>query len=198
MRMSSKNKQADSKSNGYLPSLLTQYHESIVPALQKQFNYDNVMQVPKLHKIVVNMGVGKAVEDTKNIDFAAADMATITGQKPRINKARKSISNFKLREGMPIGCMVTLRSWRMFEFLERFINIAVPRMRDFRGLPDKAFDGRGNYTVGIREQIIFPEVDYDKIDKIRGMNITFVTDAKTDEEAYALLAAFGMPFLKRS
>lgn len=196
--MSSKKKQPDSELNGYIPNLLTEYHKSIIPTLQKQFNYDNVMQVPKLHKIVVNMGVGKAVEDSKNIDFAVTDLATITGQKPRINKAKKSISNFKLREGMPIGCMVTLRSWRMFEFLERFINIAVPRMRDFRGLPDKAFDGRGNYTIGIREQIIFPEIDYDKVDKIRGMNITFVTDAKTDEEAYALLAAFGVPFRKRN
>ncbi|MFQ5628036.1 MAG: 50S ribosomal protein L5 [bacterium] len=181
-----------------MPNLFTFYKESVVSALQKQFQYGNAMQVPQLHKIIVNIGVGNAVEDAKNIDFASTDLAKITGQKPRINKAKKSISNFKLREGMPIGCSVTLRRWRMFEFLERFINIAVPRMRDFRGLPDKAFDGRGNYTIGIREQIIFPEIDYDKVDKIRGMNITFVTDAKTDEEAYALLSAFGMPFRKRS
>lgn len=196
--MSANKKQAQKEMNGYVPNLLTFYKESVVPALQKQFQYGNAMQVPRLHKIIVNIGVGNAVEDAKNIDFASTDLATITGQKPRINKAKKSISNFKLREGIPIGCSVTLRRWRMFEFLERFINIAVPRMRDFRGLPDKAFDGRGNYTVGIREQIIFPEIDYDKVDKIRGMNITFVTDAKTDEEAHALLSAFGMPFRKRS
>lgn len=196
--MSAKKKQPEEKSNGYVPNLLVSYRESVVPALQKQFQYDNIMQVPRLSKIVVNMGVGNAVEDTKNIDFAAADIATITGQKPRINKAKKSISNFKLREGMPIGCSVTLRRWRMYEFLDRFISIAVPRIRDFRGLPDKAFDGRGNYTVGMREQIVFPEIDYDKVDKIRGMNITFVTNAKTDEEAYALLSAFGMPFRKRN
>jgi large subunit ribosomal protein L5 len=197
--MASKKKQSQPQpeTNGYIPSLVDNYRESVVPALQKQFKYDNIMQVPRLSKIIVNMGVGSAVEDAKNIDFAVADLATITGQKARVTRARKSISNFKLREGMPIGCMVTLRGWRMFEFLERFINIAVPRMRDFRGLPDKAFDGRGNYTLGIREQIIFPEVDYDKVDKIRGMNITFVTSAKTDEEAYALLGAFGMPFVKR-
>ena len=170
----------------------------MIAELQKQFQYKNIMEVPRLNKIVVNVGVGEAVEDSKNIDFAVNDLATIAGQKPRINRAKKSISNFKLREGMPIGCSVTLRKWRMYEFLERFINIAVPRIRDFRGLTDKAFDGRGNYTIGIKEQIIFPEIDYDKVDKVRGMNITFVTDAKTDEEAYALLAALGMPFRKRN
>lgn len=195
--MAGKTKKEKPATNDYMPNLLTLYRETIVPTLMKQFGYKNIMQVPRLSKIVVNMGVGRAVEDAKNLDFAVADMAYITGQKPRINRAKKSISNFKLRQGMPIGCSVTLRRWRMYEFMERFINIAVPRIRDFRGLPDKAFDGRGNYSIGIREQIIFPEIDYDKVDKIRGMNITFVTTAKTDEEAYALLSAFGVPFRKR-
>lgn len=184
--------------NGYAPRLLNLYREQISQTLAKQFNYKNIMQVPRLEKIVLNMGVGNAVEDTKNLEFALADMTVIAGQKPKVTRASKSISNFKLREGMPIGCAVTLRGWRMYEFLDRFINVAVPRIRDFRGLSDRAFDGRGNYNVGIREQIIFPEINYDKVDKIRGMNITFVTTAKTDEEAYALLAAFGMPFRKRS
>lgn len=197
--MSSKKKQSESsQTSGYLPTLQTHYRDKVIAELQKQFQYKNIMEVPRLNKIVVNVGVGEAVEDSKNIDFAVNDLATIAGQKPRINRAKKSISNFKLREGMPIGCSVTLRKWRMYEFLERFINIAVPRIRDFRGLTDKAFDGRGNYTIGIKEQIIFPEIDYDKVDKVRGMNITFVTDAKTDEEAYALLAALGMPFRKRN
>ncbi|MCA9740017.1 MAG: 50S ribosomal protein L5 [Deferribacteres bacterium] len=197
--MSSKKKQSESsQTSGYLPALQTHYRDKVIAELQKQFQYKNIMEVPRLNKIVVNVGVGEAVEDSKNIDFAVNDLATIAGQKPRINRAKKSISNFKLREGMPIGCSVTLRKWRMYEFLERFINIAVPRIRDFRGLTDKAFDGRGNYTIGIKEQIIFPEIDYDKVDKVRGMNITFVTDAKTDEEAYALLAALGMPFRKRN
>ncbi|RME00419.1 MAG: 50S ribosomal protein L5 [Calditrichaeota bacterium] len=183
--------------NGYEPRLIRHYFDHVVPALQKQFNYKNVMQVPRLVKIVINMGVGNAVEDTKNLDNAMADLARISGQKPKVTRAKKSISNFKLRQGMAIGCAVTLRRWRMYEFLDRYISIAVPRIRDFRGLPDRAFDGRGNYSVGVREQIIFPEIDYDKVDRIRGMNITFVTTAKTDEEAYALLAAFGMPFRKR-
>ncbi len=183
--------------NGYVPRLLVHYKEHVVPALMKQFNYRNIMEVPRLEKIVINMGVGSAVEDSKNLENAMADLMLISGQKPKITKAKKSISNFKLRQGMPIGCMVTLRGWRMYEFLDRYISIAVPRIRDFRGLSDRSFDGRGNYSVGVREQIIFPEIDYDKVDRIRGMNITFVTTAKTDEEAYALLAAFGMPFRKR-
>jgi large subunit ribosomal protein L5 len=153
--------------------------------------------VPRLDRIVVNMGVGDAVEDQKHIDHAIEDLQIITGQKPSIRRAKKSISNFKLRQGMPIGCMVTLRRWRMYEFLDRFISLAVPRIRDFRGLPDNSFDGRGNYTIGLKEQIIFPEINYDKVSKIRGMNITFVTTANTDEECYELLAAFGMPFRKR-
>ncbi|MDQ7054020.1 MAG: 50S ribosomal protein L5 [candidate division KSB1 bacterium] len=193
----SKSKSQIVEKNGYVPRLLVHYKENVVPALMKQFNYKNIMQVPRLEKIVLNMGVGNAVEDSKNLENAMADMAIISGQKPKVTRAKKSISNFKLRQGMAIGCAVTLRGWRMYEFLERYISIAVPRIRDFRGLPDKAFDGRGNYSVGVREQIIFPEIDYDKVDRIRGMNITFVTTAKSDEEAYALLAAFGMPFRKR-
>jgi len=181
----------------YVPRPLLKYRQEIVAALQKRFNYKNVLQVPKLEKIVLNMGVGDAVEDQKYLDSAMADMGTIAGQKPAVTRAKKSISNFKLRQHMAIGCMVTLRGWRMYEFLDRFISIAVPRIRDFRGLSDKAFDGRGNYSIGIREQIIFPEIDYDKVAKITGMNITFVTTAPTDEEAYELLVAFGMPFQRR-
>ena len=180
---------------GYIPNMQTYYKSTVFPALMKQFNYSNTMMVPRLSKIVINMGVGEAVEDRKNLDNAMADLITVSGQKPQITKAKKSISNFKLREGMPIGCRTTLRRVRMWEFLERFISVAVPRIRDFRGLPAK-LDGRGNYSVGIKEQIIFPEIDYDKVDKIRGLNVTFVTTAKTDEEASALLAGFGMPFKK--
>lgn len=180
---------------GYVPNMQTYYKTTVFPALMKQFNYSNSMMVPRLSKIVINMGVGSAVEDRKNLDNAIADLVTISGQKPQITKAKKSISNFKLREGMPIGCRTTLRRTRMWEFLERFISVSVPRIRDFRGLSAK-LDGRGNYSVGIKEQIIFPEIDYDKVDKIRGLNVTFVTTAKTDEEASALLAGFGMPFKK--
>jgi large subunit ribosomal protein L5 len=183
---------------GYKPRMLGRYRDEIVPALLKRFNYKSVMQVPRLDRIVVNMGVGDAVEDQKHIDHAMEDMQIITGQKPAIRKAKKSISNFKLRQGMPIGCMVTLRRWKMYEFLDRFIGLAVPRIRDFRGLPDNSFDGRGNYTLGLKEQIMFPEINYDKVAKIRGMNITFVTTANTDEECYELLSALGMPFRKRS
>ncbi len=181
----------------YIPRPLKIYREEATPALMKRFAYANKMQVPRLAKIVLNMGVGDAVDDQKFLDAAAVDMQTITGQKPMVTRAKKSISNFKLREKMPIGCMVTLRGFRMYEFLDRFISIAVPRIRDFRGLSDKAFDGRGNYSISIREQIIFPEINYDKILKMRGMNITFVTTARSDEEAYELLASFGMPFRKR-
>lgn len=181
----------------YLPQLFTMYRNEIVPGLIKRFNYGNKMQVPRLAKIIINMGVGDAVDDQKYLDAATADIEIITGQKPIITRAKKSISNFKLRENMPIGCMVTLRRWRMYEFLERFISIAVPRIRDFRGLPEKAFDGFGNYTIGVKEQIIFPEINYDKVTKIRGMNITFVTTAKSDEEAFELLAGFGMPFRRK-
>lgn len=182
----------------YTPRLLKEYREKIIPYMMKRFGYRNVMEVPKIEKIVVNMGVGEAVSEPKQLEKAMEDLTTITGQKPAITKAKKSISNFKLRAGMKIGCKVTLRRWRMYEFLDRLISIAIPRVRDFRGLSDKSFDGRGNYSMGVKEQIIFPEIDYDKVDHIRGMDITIVTTAKTDEEAYELLSAFGMPFRKRS
>jgi large subunit ribosomal protein L5 len=174
--------------------LRKQYFDEFRSNLKKSLNLTNVMQVPRIEKIVVNIGVGEAIGDNKKLDAAVADLTTITGQKPVVRRARKSISNFKLREGMPIGCSVTLRADKMYEFLDRLINVAIPRIRDFRGIPAKSFDGRGNYTLGITEQIIFPEIDYDKIDRIRGMNITIVTTAKTDEEAFELLQAFGMPF----
>jgi large subunit ribosomal protein L5 len=170
------------------------YKERIVQDLFKKFNYSSVMQVPKLEKIVLNRGVGDAVSDKKLIDATVQEFAQISGQQPVVTIAKKSVSNFKLREGMPIGCKVTLRKQRMYEFLDRFINVALPRVRDFRGIPQKGFDGRGNFTMGIKEQIIFPEINVDKINKIAGMDITFVTSAPTDEEALALLKAFGMPF----
>lgn len=173
------------------------YKSEIVEQLRKKYNYKSVMQVPKLHKIVVNMGMGDAVSDSKLIEEASKQLETITGQKTSIRKAKKAISNFKLREGMPIGVMVTLRKEKMYEFLDRFVNVALPRVRDFRGLSDKSFDGRGNYTIGIKEQIIFPEINVDKINKIMGMDITFVTTAKTDAEAFDLLQAFGIPFRKK-
>ncbi|MBI5344424.1 MAG: 50S ribosomal protein L5 [Deltaproteobacteria bacterium] len=170
------------------------YEKEVVPALMKEFKYKNRMQAPRLTRITLNMGLGEAVKEIKVVDAALRDMAAITGQKPVVTKAKKSIATFKLRAGMPIGCMVTLRGQKMFEFFDRFVNFAVPRIRDFRGMPDKSFDGRGNYTIGIREQIIFPEIEYDKIDKIRGMNVTISTSAKSDEEAKALLRFMGMPF----
>ena len=170
------------------------YTKEVVPALKKQFNYKNIMQVPRLDKIVINMGLGEAIQNIKILDSALEEIAAITGQRPVITKARRSIAQFKLRAGMPIGCMVTLRKERMYEFLNRFINIALPRVRDFRGLPPHAFDGRGNYSLGLKEQIIFPEINYDKIDKIKGMNIVIATTAKTDEEGRELLRLLGMPF----
>lgn len=173
------------------------YKTEIVNSLMKKFNYKSVMQAPTLHKIVVNMGVGDAVSEPKVMDEAVKDLGTITGQKPSIRKAKQAISNFKLREGMNIGAMVTLRRERMYEFLDRFVNVALPRVRDFRGLSDKSFDGRGNYTLGLKEQIIFPEINVDKVVKILGMDITFVTTAQTDAEAFELLAAFGLPFRKK-
>ncbi|MGE5680999.1 MAG: 50S ribosomal protein L5 [Bacillota bacterium] len=179
------------------PRLFEKYKSEISLELQKRFSYKSVMQVPKLDKIVVNMGVGSAVSDPKNLDEAVRDLETITGQKASIRLARKSISNFKLREGMKIGAMVTLRREKMYEFLDRLITIALPRVRDFRGIPDKSFDGRGNYTLGIKEQIIFPEINVDKVTKILGMDITFVTTARSDNEAYELLSAFGVPFRKK-
>ncbi|MGK9477527.1 50S ribosomal protein L5 [Melioribacter sp. OK-6-Me] len=177
--------------------LKEKYIKEIAPKLMQQFGYKNIMQVPRLAKIVINMGVGQAVQDPKILDEAVKDLETITGQKASIRTARKSISNFKLREGMKIGAKVTLRRERMYEFLDRLITIAFPRVRDFRGISDKSFDGRGNYTLGIKEQIIFPEINIDKVSRVLGMDITFVTTAKTDKEAYELLSAFGMPFRKK-
>jgi large subunit ribosomal protein L5 len=174
--------------------LQDQYREKIVPELTKKFSYTTAMQVPRISKITLNMGVGDAVNDKKNIDAAVADMTRIAGQKPVVTKTRKAIANFKVRQGLPIGCMVTLRGERMYEFLDRLITIAFPRMRDFRGVSGRAFDGRGNYSIGLKEQIIFPEIEYDKIDKLRGMNISITTTAKSDDEAKALLAAFRFPF----
>ena len=173
------------------------YRASVVPSLMKRFSYSNVMRVPRLEKISINIGVGAATQDAKLVEAAARDLEAIVGQKVVITRAKKSISNFKLREKMPIGCRVTLRRHIMYEFLDRFISVAVPRIRDFRGLSDKSFDGRGNYTIGIKEHVVFPEIDVDKITKIFGMDVTFVTTAKTDEEGYELLKAFGMPFVKR-
>ncbi|MCI5759190.1 50S ribosomal protein L5 [Bilifractor sp. LCP19S3_H10] len=172
------------------------YSNTIVDAMTKKFGYKNVMEVPKLAKIVINMGVGEAKENAKLLDSAVSDLEKISGQKPVVTKAKKSVANFKIREGMPIGCKVTLRGERMYEFADRLINLSLPRVRDFRGVNPNAFDGRGNYALGIKEQLIFPEIDYDKIDKVRGMDIIFVTTAKTDEEARELLAQFGMPFAK--
>ena len=174
--------------------LQDQYKAEIVPRLKEKFGYRNVMQVPRLSKVVVNMGLGDAIENVKVIETAAAEIAIITGQKPVVTKARKSIANFKLREGVPIGVMVTLRRDRMYHFLDKLIAIALPRVRDFKGVSPRGFDGRGNYTLGIKEQIMFPEVNYDKIDKIRGMNITIVTTARTDEEGLELLRLMGIPF----
>jgi len=174
--------------------LRDQYREKIVPELIRKFGYRSVMEVPRLAKITLNMGVGEAVNDKKNIEMAVGDMTKIAGQKPVVTKTRKAIANFKIREGLAIGCMVTLRGERMYEFLDRLVSVALPRMRDFRGVSGRAFDGRGNYNIGLKEQIIFPEIEYDKIDKLRGMNISITTTAKSDEEAKALLAAFRFPF----
>ena len=176
--------------------LKEQYKNEIMDAMIKKFGYKNIMEVPKLEKIVVNMGVGEAKENAKLLDSAVADMELVTGQKAVVTKARKSVANFKIREGMSIGCKTTLRGEKMYEFADRLINLALPRVRDFRGVNPNAFDGRGNYALGIREQLIFPEVEYDKIDKVRGMDIIFVTTAKTDEEARELLRLFNMPFAK--
>lgn len=169
------------------------YNEEIVPKLKEQLGYDNVMEVPKITKITLNMGVGEAAQDRKAIEGALSDMTAIAGQKPLITKARKSVAGFKIREGWPIGCKVTLRNRRMYEFLDRLVSVAIPRVRDFRGLNPKSFDGRGNYSMGLREQIVFPEIDFDKVDKLRGLDITITTTAKTDDEARALLRAFNFP-----
>lgn len=179
------------------PRLYEIYKKEIVPALMTRFSYGNTMQVPKLEKIAINCGVGAATQDPKILETVVRELAVIAGQKPAIRRSKKAISNFKLRENIPIGCRVTLRREKMFEFMDRLISLAIPRVRDFRGVPDKSFDGRGNYTLGLKEQIIFPEIDVDKVERIFGMDITFVTTAKTDEEAYELLKGFGMPFRKR-
>ena len=187
----------DMKSEGKIvPRLRTRYSETIVPEMQKEFAYKNPMQVPRLEKIVINFGLGEATQNPKVIEKTVEQCLALAGQKPIVTRSRKSIANFKLRENLPIGVKVTLRRERMFEFLDRLISIALPRVRDFRGVSGKGFDGRGNFTMGVREQIIFPEINYDAVDKVRGMNITVVTSAKTDPEAKALLAHFGMPFRK--
>ncbi|MCI6271333.1 MAG: 50S ribosomal protein L5 [Erysipelotrichaceae bacterium] len=176
--------------------LQEKYNTSVVPALMKKFEYTSVMQTPKLEKVVINWGVGEAISNPKVLDEAVAELTAIAGQKPVITKAKKSIANFKLREGMPIGCKVTLRGERMYEFLDKLFNISLPRVRDFRGVSTTAFDGRGNYTLGVKEQLIFPEINFDKVNKVRGMDIVIVTSAKTNEEAKALLSELGMPFAK--
>lgn len=174
--------------------LQTYYKEVVVPQMMEQFGYENVMQVPRISKIALNMGVGEAVADKKVMDRAVGDMTAIAGQKPVVNNARKSVASFKIRDGWPVGCKVTLRRERMYEFLDRLVNIAIPRIRDFRGLNRKSFDGRGNFSMGVKEQIMFPEIDYDKIDAIRGLDVTIATTARNDEEALALLQAFNFPF----
>jgi large subunit ribosomal protein L5 len=179
-----------------LPRLKEKYRKDIVPALMKEFSYDNVMQVPRLEKVVLNVGLGEAIQNIKLLDAAQKELSTITGQKAVQTKAKKSIAAFKLRQGMPIGCKVTLRGDRMYEFLDRLISAALPRIRDFKGVSGKAFDGKGNYTLGIKEQFIFPEIDYDKVEMVHGMDITLCTSAKTDAESKALLRHFGMPFRK--
>jgi len=178
------------------PRLKTKYEKEVIPLLMQKFGYKNKMQVPRLSKIVVNMGVGDALTDIKLMEAAVNDMTAITGQKPSIRRAKKSIANFKLRAGVPVGCCVTLRGARMYEFYDRLVNVAVPRIRDFKGLPAKSFDGRGNYTMGILEQIIFPEINYDKVLKVRGMDISIVTSARTNEEAFELLKLMDMPFTR--
>jgi large subunit ribosomal protein L5 len=177
-----------------MPRLKERYRQEIVPALMKEFKYSNIMAVPRLRKIVVNMGLGEAIQNAKLLDSATAELGQITGQKPVITRARKSIANFKLRKNMPIGAMVTLRGDRMYEFFDRLTNVALPRVRDFRGLSTRAFDGRGNYTLGLRDQLVFPEIEYSRVDKVKGMNISIVMDARTDAEALALLRHLGLPF----
>jgi large subunit ribosomal protein L5 len=187
---------APKKPEKFASRLYDFYRQDCVPKMMQEFRYKSSMQVPKLEKIVVNLGMGEAIQNIKLLDSASVELAAITGQKPVITRAKRSIAAFKLREGMPIGCMVTLRKSRMYDFFDKLVNVVLPRVRDFRGLSDKSFDGRGNYTLGIKEQIIFPEIDYDKIDKVKGMNITIVTTAPTDEEGRQLLALMGLPFRK--
>jgi large subunit ribosomal protein L5 len=176
--------------------LKQRYRQEVVPSLQKEFNYKNPMQVPTLNKVIINIGMGEVIQNSKAMDAAVADLTAITGQRPVITRAKKSVAAFKLREGMPIGCMVTLRGDRMYYFLDKLINVALPRIRDFQGISPEAFDGRGNYTLGLREQLVFPEIDYDKIDKLRGMEISIVTTARSDQEGRRLLSLLGMPFKK--
>ena len=176
--------------------LKEKYQKEVVPALQRDFNYRNPMQVPAVNKVVINIGMGEAIQNAKAMDAAVADLAVITGQRPVITRAKRSVATFKLREGMQIGCMVTLRGERMYQFLDKLMNVALPRLRDFQGVSPEAFDGRGNYTLGLREQLVFPEIDYDKIDKVRGMEVSIVTTARTDEEGRRLLGLMGMPFRK--
>jgi large subunit ribosomal protein L5 len=176
--------------------LKEKYQKEVMPALQKEFDYNNPMQVPSVHKVVVNIGMGEAIQNAKAMDAAVSDLASITGQRPVITRAKRSVAAFKLREGMQIGCMVTLRGDRMYYFLDKLINVALPRLRDFQGVSPEAFDGRGNYTLGLREQLVFPEIDYDKVDKVRGMEVSIVTTARTDEEGRRLLSLMGMPFKK--
>lgn len=185
-----------SRENVPMNEMQKRYREEVVPAMVKTFNYKNVMQVPRMEKIVVNMGLGEALQNARILDTSMEELGIITGQKPVLTRARKSIANFKLREGNPIGCRVTLRKQRMYDFAYRLLNIALPRVRDFKGISPKGFDGRGNFTIGVREQLIFPEINYDNVEKIKGMNITFVTSAKTDEEARELLSLLGVPFRK--
>jgi large subunit ribosomal protein L5 len=189
-------KTSAAKKEGYTPRLQTEYEGSVRALLQKQFNYTNSMQIPKIEKIVINMGVGETVNDSKIINAAITDLTSIAGQKAVITKSKKAIAAFKLRENLAIGCKVTLRKQKMYEFLDRLINTALPRVRDFRGVSPKSFDGRGNYALGLKEQLVFPEINYDKIDQVRGMDIIIVTTATTDDEARALLTAFNMPFIK--
>ncbi len=189
--------EAGHQDKGIAPRLRERYTQEVVPALMKRFNYKNRMMVPRITKVAVNMGVGEATQDPKLLEAAVRELEQITGQKVVVTKAKKAISNFKLREGLSIGCRVTLRREKMYEFLDRFIAVALPRVRDFRGVPDKSFDGHGNYTIGVKEQIIFPEIDVDKVTRITGMDVTIVTTAKTDVEAYELLKELGMPFVKR-
>ncbi|GCE47790.1 large subunit ribosomal protein L5 [Thermosporothrix hazakensis] len=177
--------------------LKEKYRQEVVPALQQEFNYKNPMQVPAVNKVVINIGMGEAIQNAKAMDAAVSDLAVITGQRPVITRAKRSVASFKLREGMPIGCMVTLRGERMYYFLDKLMNVALPRLRDFQGVSPEAFDGRGNYTLGLKEQLVFPEIDYDKVDKLRGMEITIVTTASSDEEGRRLLSLMGMPFKKR-
>ncbi len=176
--------------------LKEKYQQEVVPALQKEFNYKNPMQVPAVHKVVVNIGMGEAIQNARAMDAAVSDLSVITGQRPVITRAKRSVAAFKLREGMQIGCMVTLRGERMYYFLDKLMNVALPRLRDFQGISAEAFDGRGNYTLGLREQLVFPEIDYDKVDKVRGMEVSIVTTARTDEEGRRLLRLMGMPFKK--